>query len=410
MHAADQRIDPARSRFTASTASVLLDLTRGLAALMVMTSHWRNLFFIDFHEVMHNSRLLGSVCVVPYLLTGAGHQAVVIFFVLSGYFISGSVLRQLHRGEWRWSEYAVHRLARLWTVLLPGLLLCALWDRVGLALAQARPFYLNLGLPGGGAGQAASQLSLKVFFGNLFFLPPVLMPTFGTDTALWSLVNEFWYYLLFPLAVVALRRPTAWRTRCICVGLFAPAAWFVRGGILWSAPIWLLGSVLAVVPAPEVGRAVRWAALVLYLPAVFCSKALVLPGYLSDYLLGVCTAVFLWVMLSATRAADERSGFARCSRGLSRFSYTLYVVHLPVLVLAAALLVGGTRWPIDAKHLASAAALLAAAGLYAYAVAWLTEFRTDRVRRWVEERLGLARRPAQTPHEAVLSGHRADTA
>jgi peptidoglycan/LPS O-acetylase OafA/YrhL len=403
MDASAQREDVARSRFTASHASVLLDLTRGAAALLVMTSHWRNLFFIDFHEVMRGSRLLGGVCLVPYLLTGVGHQAVVIFFVLSGYFISGSVLRQLRRGEWRWSAYLCHRMVRLWTVLLPGLLLCACWDRAGLAMAGARPFYLGLGL---GAG----QMSLKVFLGNLFFLPPALVPTFGTDTALWSLANEFWYYMLFPLAAVALWRTSGWRTRCVCVGLFAAAAWLVRGGILWSAPIWLLGTVLATVPVPRMGRAVRWTALVLYLPVLFGAKTIVLPGYLGDYLLGVCTALLLWLMLSATGAADERSAFTRCSRGLSRFSYTLYVVHLPVLVLAAALLVGGPRWKIDPRHVALAAAVLLAVVLYAYGVAWLTEFRTDRVRCWIERGLGVERRPKPTPHEAVLSGQRPDTA
>jgi peptidoglycan/LPS O-acetylase OafA/YrhL len=177
--------------------------------------------------------------------------------------------------------------------------------------------------------------------------------------------------------------------------MFLAAAWFVRGGILWMAPVWLMGSMLAMVPAPKSGAWVRWTALALYLPAVFCSKAIVLPGYTGDYLLGVCTALFLWAMLSATREAEEHSSAVKAARGLARFSYTLYVVHLPALVFAAAVLVGTARWPVSPGHVAVAAAVLLATALYALGVAALTEFHTDWVRRWVERRLGLGLRRAR---------------
>jgi peptidoglycan/LPS O-acetylase OafA/YrhL len=339
---------------------------------------------------------VGRVVAVPYLLFGAGHEAVVIFFVLSGYLISGSIFRLLRAGEWSWGVYLAHRMVRLWIVLLPGLLLCAFWDRLGLGIHAARPLYLGLG-GNGIVADVTSRLSARVFFGNLFFLHPMLVPTYGSDSALWSLPNEFWYYILFPLGVVAARREFRWGTRCGCALCFALAAWFVRGGILWMAPVWLMGSVLAAAPAPKLGAGARWTALVLYLPAVFCSKAIVLPGYTGDYLLGVCTALFLWALLSADRDVEERGWLTRCSRGLSRFSYTLYVVHLPLLVFAVALLVGTVRWTVGWRHGAVAAAVLLAVGLYAVGVAAVTEVHTDRVRRWVEARLGLQERAAKVP-------------
>jgi len=382
----------APTRFSRTTASVLLDLTRGIAAFLVLTSHWRDLFFVDFPETYRRSHLLGRLLAVPYLLFGAGHEAVVIFFVLSGYLISGSIFRLLQRGQWNWGTYLTHRIVRLWIVLLPGLLVCALWDRLGLGIHAARPLYLGLG-GNGIVADVTGKLSARVFFGNLFFLHPMLVPTYGSDSALWSLPNEFWYYILFPLGLVAARRQFRWSTRSLCLVCFVLSAWFVRGGILWMAPIWLMGSVLALAPAPRFGPAVRWTALALYLPAVFCSKAVVLPGHTGDYLLGICTALFLWAMLSATREEQERSRLSRTARGLSRFSYTLYVVHLPVLVFAAALLVGPVRWSVDARHVAVAEAVLLAAAIYALGIAALTEFHTDRVRRWVELRLGLGAEP-----------------
>ena len=117
-----------RYDFTKSKASVLLDLVRALAALLVLVEHWRNLFFIDYPQIQAHRAAFAPV----YLLTSAGHQAVVIFFVLSGYLISGSVFRTLDRNNWSWQTYLVHRLLRLWIVLIPGLLLCALWDAIGI--------------------------------------------------------------------------------------------------------------------------------------------------------------------------------------------------------------------------------------------------------------------------------------
>ena len=68
-------------RFTETHASVLLDLVRGLSALVVLLEHWHHLFFLDFSRLTNHRHALA----IPYLLVSGGHQAVVIFFVLSGY-------------------------------------------------------------------------------------------------------------------------------------------------------------------------------------------------------------------------------------------------------------------------------------------------------------------------------------
>ena len=62
-------------RFGDTWASVILDLMRGLAAVMVLGDHWRNFFFVDFPEINLPTR---KMFVLPYVLTTAGHQAVVI--------------------------------------------------------------------------------------------------------------------------------------------------------------------------------------------------------------------------------------------------------------------------------------------------------------------------------------------
>jgi peptidoglycan/LPS O-acetylase OafA/YrhL len=333
-----------------------------------------------------------------YALTSAGEEAVVMFFVLSGYLISGSIFRALEQGRWSWKDYLTHRLVRLWLVLLPALALCALWDSVRLAATGTGPLLARL---------AAGGITWKIFFGNLFFLEEIRVTTFGSDRVLWSLAAEFWYYMLFPLALLALRRGAAMRTRLLyAVGFLAVAA-FAGRGILGLFPVWLFGTALAKMRPPRVGSTVRWASFVLYAPCVLLLAMTPWPWryFKMDYVLGALTMVFLWVLLSARGRVEEREPVVRASRSLAGSSYSLYLVHYPLLALIAALLVPGTKWRLEPRYLALAAVLCAGAVLYSYGVAACTEWHNDRVRRWVEARLPrrwsvrepLATRPERRP-------------
>jgi peptidoglycan/LPS O-acetylase OafA/YrhL len=46
----------------------------------------------------------------------------------------------------------------------------------------------------------APNYTATTFVGNLAFLQTIAVPIFGTNGPMWSLANEFWYYLIFPLA------------------------------------------------------------------------------------------------------------------------------------------------------------------------------------------------------------------
>jgi len=265
----------------------------------------------------------------------------------------------------------------------------------------------------GGLGQnhmtpdVAAGLSMKLFFENLFFLQGITPRVFGSDGALWSLANEFWYYILFPLGLSAVvkskkQKIRGWE-RVLYAALFMLTAWFVRGGVLGMFPIWLTGTLLCKVPAPRLGKGVRLALMLAYTPVIFVfGKIASLAGSTSvlsvygDYSFTLITGLFFWVVLGAREPAQHTAG-AWVSRELARFSYTLYVVHMPLLLLVTAMVAGDTRWMPDALHVAAGLGILIAVLGYAYGVAWLTEFRTDTWRRWVEARLGMnARRDVST--------------
>lgn len=373
--------------FGDTIASELLDAIRGIAAFIVIIEHWRSLFFVDFAQITQHRVLL-----IPlYLFTGGGQQAVLVFFVLSGFLISSSIFNARLRGSWNWKAYIVHRLTRLMVGLVPALLLGALWDSIGLHLKSSQLLYYGATHTDHVINDVRGTLTLGTFLGNLTFLQTIRVPVFGTNGALWSLANEFWYYMLFPLALFALKGPGKLWIRLVQGVAFVALAFFVGKNIMLSFPIWLAGALLY--------RSRKFKKPKLRLLAAL------LPGYLGvffgrfhynhvlqELVLGSYTFLILWLVLSFRGRATHR-GFSYFSRQASGFSYTLYLVHTPMLALCAGVLTHSSRWYPDGRHLAVALLVLIFTLAYAYLVASLTEFKTGRARRWVESRLGIAAPP-----------------
>ena len=362
-------------------------MVRGLAAFLVVIGHARNFLFIDYQQLSAPSHWVS----VLFLITKAGHQGVIIFFVLSGYLISGSVLRSVQRGAWSWPSYLSHRLIRLWTVLLPGLILCALLDHYALSHHLAPTLYQD-GAANHMSVDVAQRLTPTIFLQNLFFLQVMVAPPFGSDTALWSLAYEFWYYILFPLGFVVIARNSKLRARLLCAGLFIVVAWSARC-YLSLFPVWLGGTVLALIPTRRLPLITRWLATLVYVPFFFlCASNRFLHDY-SDYLLSVATVLFLWVILSAT--SESRSTIlVRGTQEFARFSYSTYVVHMPFLLLLTALSVGDERWTPTPLTMLKACGIVTIVLAYCYAIASLTEFHIEPLRKWFERRWPVLRQPS----------------
>lgn len=372
--------------FRETVASVLLDALRGFAALLVCIGHWRYFFFVDYPSLPSHRHWY----FLPYLMCTLGHQAVIFFFVLSGFLVGGHILQSLDRGRWSWRTYLIDRGARLWIVLLPALVLGGLLDFAALHLHLAPALYAGA-VHNHITFNVHATLTWKALLANCFFLQNIIAPTFGSNAPLWSLANEFWYYLIFPLGLIALRGPSsilkriAFAALCLCLC-------YAVGGIVVLLGVWLLGALLAVLPVWRTTNWMRWLALALYAPffaAIPRHHPLWLPA---DYALGLATFALLYVLLGARQPASGQ-WYERPSRTLARFSYTLYLVHFPMLMILTALLAGSQRWLPDATHLAIGLAVLAFVIVYAYVVARLTEFHTEEVRNWIKRRLS---RPVAT--------------
>lgn len=363
------------------------DCLRFLAAFFVVIEHARDLVLRNYAD----ARPLGVLWKLLYFLTGFGHAAVIVFFVLSGFWISKTVDRRIDRSQF-WADYLSDRLSRLLIVLVPALLIGALIDWVGIhALGGA----IYAGTSGSLTIQApvAERLGFVALIGNLAFVQTLLVQPFGSNGALWSLANEFWYYICYPALVFLLMR------RRFSASLAALALLVLFPHLLPGFVVWLMGS--AVYHADRhwrghVSRAAGFAlmalAVVLLLLSLGAARVRYLGDPLSDMTVGTSFAVLCFALLVIN--PPPLRGLGPISRYGAKASYSLYVTHLPLLVLLASVITqrfgAGQRLLPGGLVLTGFAVLVLAAVAWAALFARLTEGRTDLLRNMVKVRLGIA--------------------
>lgn len=365
-----------------------LDAIRALAAFVVVLNHWRAMFFVDYHDL---ARELHSPLVIGFLAAGKfGHQAVMIFFVLSGFLISSSIVRKIERGSWSWKDYAIDRSARLYMVLIPGLILGGIWDFLGLHLAAGRALY-TAPLRAFGPHIPAAFLNAWTFAGNALFLQTRFVGVFGSNGPLWSLFNEAWYYVLFPAFVCAVlsvkRRKVA---KFVAYLILAAGVTWLLADAMTGFLIWLAGFVVAIAANRwQIGNK-KFKSIYIAVSAALFFGSLVEAGlgstqFGNDICVGLSFALLLHALLQ-TRVDPGDSSLA-AARTFSGFSYSLYLVHFPFLLFIRALILPKAIWQPDLKHILLASFILPVVLAYAYGVAHLTERHTGEVRSWIHKRI-----------------------
>lgn len=349
--------------FLKPALSAYLDFVRFTAALAVMLAH------------MDQDGL--DMAWMP--LSRFSHEAVIVFFVLSGFIIYYSTASRASS----WQQYAVARLSRIYSVALPAVLVC-----VGLALW--------LGSQPGFDPQRFSNYSPPAVWdtiSSLVFLNESWMNEVNLtlDNPYWSLNYEVWFYVMFGAYHFG---GTRWRW-----WLVGAAALIAGPAILVLLPIWLLGAWLAAsgryASQWSVGRA--W--LGFLTPIVFIvlinttdSDGLIqsylyenVPGFwrldgsqrfVTDHLIGL--ALCLHIAAYSSLPAAVQGFFARhqgAFASLAGFSFTLYLFHRPMTQLL------GAWFPQPAGAVWSPVLLALGMLLACWAISWGTEKQLARWRR-----------------------------
>ncbi|RVQ68874.1 acyltransferase [Croceicoccus ponticola] len=355
-----------------------MDAFRFVAATVVVLGHAKDLLWVDADEVEAG---VAGVLKAVYFLTGLGHEAVMVFFVLSGFWIARSVDRRKHDDHF-WRPYLVDRCSRLLVVLVPALLIGGILDGYGLMHFDSMHF--------GGASPAVSvpndlagRLSLIAFLGNVAFLQGLAVPTFGSNGPLWSLSYEFWFYIWFPAIVFAVRGRWQIALASLAVGVIWPK-------VLLGFVIWLMGAGLyyadrsTIASGRPMGRV--FATLLLLscagalLIALVVARLHIVPLAVSDIAVGGTFAGIVWALLRLDPCFPRIAQiFALYG---SRSSFSLYAIHFPLLMFVLGLTGLSDRMQpgVEAMFGLGVLVLLAIAAGWGFSL--LTEARTSNVRRW----------------------------
>jgi peptidoglycan/LPS O-acetylase OafA/YrhL len=341
-----------------------LDAMRGLAALAVLVSH-----VLDFGPSLEAPTLAWLLRFTPLRVLGNGRAPVVFFFVLSGYVLTLSLLRPGAPGP---VGFALRRGVRL----LPPV-------AAVLALSAAlREVFWAGGPPPGVGWLPAGQLWHPDWTWSELALRSLLIGAagdFSLDPPLWSLVHEWRASLALPLVLLMVRGRVA---TLLAAALLLMAAAIAAGAPLDHA---LLGPRLHSTLAASAYFALPFAAGAALAmagrdwrlegePRHAAWVAVVACAGLGSDLASVGGSVLL-ILLARGPGAMPRLLSAPAPVLLGRISFSLYLVHVPVMAAA----VHGTAGlvPVWAGvGLGALASLPAAAAFYA-----LVEAPTQRLSR-----------------------------
>lgn len=377
-----------------STQSLLMNLLRGIASLQVAAAHLR----AEIYPGLRGLEEPGIAYMALAFFTGFAHQAVMVFFLISGWLVGGSLLNKLGQpGALR--SYAIDRVTRLWTVLVPTLFIML---GIGLAIGSVT-------LEPAGFG-AAGEFSAGAFVGNLLGVQTILVDKFGGNYPLWSLANETWYYIQFPLLVLIFTGRGLIQ-QLACAILLALTVAFIPYVMTLYFAIWLLGAAFSRIRVESTFAsrmlllAVAMALSVYY--RINGANDDILPESFGQDL--ICTLPIVILLAAMHKPIDRKSAFLRrlgaFGKWLSEFSFTLYVLHVPVINLMQH--IGLTWFGRDKLNPASAADFVTYFGMLAIlmASAYLSylvfERNTYRVRRFAKKLLMPTE--AKAPAAAVLS-------
>jgi peptidoglycan/LPS O-acetylase OafA/YrhL len=319
-----------------------LEELRGLAICAVLASHVALVFANDF--------ALARVALLPALGVGVD-----LFFVISGYLIVGRAARSVARAGGFWRGAAAFWAGRVIRIGLPT------WVTIG-------ALYLAWGL-GELHGLRFEDLSAAAaFLGNFYWAPCFAVGEGCGDPLLsshfWSLGIEAQFYALAPF-LAALGRRWVWMivSLALTAGALLSRPW---GGFWWALrPDALLVGVLI---GLETRRRAEWLKLIPKIGLGLATYWLLVAAVLARVLsiggtgAGLVAVAVIYGMVVAGRGRDigARAPFgARPLRWIGERSFSIYLVHLPVLSgLRAALLEQALPWA--AAALAMIGAVLAA--------------------------------------------------
>ncbi len=362
-----------------------VDAMRGLAALAVVLFHVRVVLWAGWHEIVASDAYSAFDRAIAWLSLplSFGGTTVMLFFILSGFAIHYPYAAPGRACALR--PFAIRRWFRIYPPYAAAVLLTIAAEQAVARLG---------GAPTSPVARAAMSLAMVQTYA-----PPGAQ--LAGNPSLWSLPVEMELYLVYPVVLWA-RRAFGLRNVLVATGLVSgcAAAWLLTGAT-WPMGnfakywiLWVSGAALA--ERYREGRLPPWrrshaAALAAALALAIGARAVALPFGFEHFLWGgVYWLVVLWGLTRPSPLARLAAPVRWAVLFLGDISYSLYLVHFPVL------LVLGAAWVAAFDHKPSNlfVALAATAAPIVVAAVWRRAFEVP------SQTLG---RALSAPHPAPVA-------
>lgn len=311
-----------------------LDGLRGVAAVVVLIHH--SLLVIPALALPYfgGPTPPGPLALLvdsPIHLAWAGTEAVYLFFVLSG-LVLGLAARS---PRFAWSAYFPSRIVRLYVPVVAAVLLGAAIIAVTPAGSPADSPWLHGRPP---AYDLSAMLTDMTLLGGISHL----------ISPLWSLQWEVLFSLLLPVFMLSLRgRWWAWQLPAL-IGL-ATLGSYAQVGAVKYLPIFGIGVLLAKGWGPLGEWCSRWSrgrSVILWVPVLIAAGLFLCSYWLLRRITGdeiasyaalplILVGVVILVIGAAFAPALRALLSSRVFSSLGMISFSLYLVHEPVVILIA---------------------------------------------------------------------------
>ncbi len=364
-----------------------IDLSRWVAALLVAMDHVRHGILANNTNIENPNILLK----ILYFATSFGHSAVMVFFILSGFLVGGLTVIKSENYEFKFHDYFIKRFSRIYTVLVPALVVGGFVDLIGSSFFDAQQIYSKAN--SGGIAilpfSAVDRLGSLNFLDNIFLLQ--FNGTFGSNGPLWSLAYEWWYYIIFGSFMVIITGSI--KFRIISIFVFLLCLIILPFNLLLWGVVWLLGVATALFASVCKRRPPLWIALFIAAITIPAPRISFLTGNLHPFLIDMITAVgFSILLLSACRQNGIFTRLGLLNTKFADFSYSLYLFHFPILIISMGVLSSVFEMNLlvqpTLKNVGISLIVLFIVIGAAYGFSLFTEKNTARVRRWLERATG----------------------
>lgn len=360
----------------------LLDLSRWIAAFIVFAGHLHELLLSPYEQLEQQNLLIAGF----YFVSGLGSEAVMVFFVLSGFLIGGKNLARAKADSFHFSSYCVDRISRLYVVLLPAVFIGFFLDIIGSNYFPEAGLYKLFSYH-----IITEHLDTSILIGNLLMLQSFYTTTIGSNFPLWSLSFEFWFYLLFGLLIVSFFEKAKWQFWYILLAIIIILILGYKFILYFF--IWCIGLSVALLNRKIIKNPIL--ALILFITVLIISRFdLITIQYLSDLLAAISFGIFLLSMKEINSSFLYRT--KKINSILAGFSYSLYLLHYPLIVFLLSVWVSifqisnfSTEYQPSGVGIAIYLSMMIIIIAIAYVFSLVTENNTALVRRWLKRKLNI---------------------